>query len=115
MGRDCRNGEGDREEYYEILRLRNPARCNFYLESDLENLLQGAGLDDVVVHRHVSLEDVDVWSDNGAISEDRREGIREVYRNASVDFQKHHAARSEDGARYFDHMLFGIAIGVKPG
>ena len=110
----CAYGEGDREEYFEILRLRNPARCNFYLESDLERLLSQAGLEDVAVHRHISLEDVDIWSDNGAISEDRREGIRSVYRTASAAFQEHHAARSEDGTRYFDHMLFGIAIGVKP-
>ena len=42
-----------------------------------------------------------------------REAIRQVYRNASEAFQKHHASRSEDGRRYHDHMLFGIAIGVK--
>ena len=111
----CAYNDGDKEEYYEILRLRNPARCNFYLESDLHALLSQAGLESVAVHRHVSLEDVDVWSDNGAISEDRREAIRQVYRDASTAFQEHHAARSEDGTRYFDHMLFGIAIGVKPG
>ena len=111
----CAYGDGDREEYYEILRLRNPARVNFYLESDLQELLQGAGFESVKVHRHVSLEDVDVWSDNGAISEDRREDIRTIYRQASEAFQAHHAAKSEDGSRFFDHMLFGIAIGVKPG
>ena len=42
-----------------------------------------AGLVDVVVHDHISNEDVDAWSDNGAIPESRREAIREVYRNGS--------------------------------
>ena len=36
----CAYGEADKDEYFEILRLRNPARKNFYLESDLMSLLQ---------------------------------------------------------------------------
>lgn len=106
-------GDDDRVEYYEILRLRNPARCNFYAREDLTALLSGAGFGDVVVHEHVSVEDVDVWSGNGAISERRREGIRSVYHHASPEFLGLHAAKV--GAdRIVDHMLFGMAVGVKP-
>lgn len=109
----CAYGEADKAEYFEILRLRNEARRNFYLREDLARLLTAAGAVDVVVHEHISVEDVDVWSNTGAITEEAREGIRQVYRNASPEFQALHAARVGD--RILDNMLFGIAIGVKPG
>ena len=110
----CAYGEEDKEEYYEILRWRNPARKNFYLREDHVRLLEGAGFEQVVVHDYISIEDVDAWSDNGAIEESRREAIRDVYRNASEAFNRLHSARSDDGSRFFDHMLFGLATGVKP-
>lgn len=109
----CAYGQDDKAEYYEILRLRNEARRNFYLREDLSGLLTGAGFTNVRVDDHISVEDVDVWSNTGAITEAAREGIRNVYRNASPAFQQHHAARVGD--RIVDNMLFGIAIGQKPG
>lgn len=105
-------GPDDRDEYFEILRLRNPARRNFYLREDLIRLLSDAGATDVAVHDYVSVEDVDVWSDNGAIEESRREGIRQVYRNASPAFSQLHAVALE-GGRIVDHMLFGVAVGTR--
>ena len=60
-----------------------------------------------------SEEDVDVWSDNGAIDEDRREAIRAVYRGASPEFQSLHAVRAS-GDRFVDRMLFVAAAGRKP-
>lgn len=110
----CAYGEEDRAEYFEILRLRNPARRNFYLREDLQRLFVQAGAVDVVVHDHISVEDVDVWSNNGAIAESNREGIREVYRNASSVFQQRHAVSTADNTQFVDHMLFGIAMGTKP-
>ncbi len=109
----CAYGEEDREEYFEILRLRNPARRNFYLRGDLERLLLDAGCTTAVVHDYVSVEDVDAWSDNGAIEESRREAIREVYRRASPAFARLHAVATEDGTRFRDNMLFGLALGIK--
>jgi len=110
----CAYGEDDAEEYFEILRWRNPVRRNFYHRRDLQNLLETAGCVNVVVHDHISVEDVDAWSDNGAIPEARREAIRRVYRNATPAFSKHHAVRSVDDTRFVDNMLFGIAIGEVP-
>jgi DNA gyrase subunit B len=109
----CAYGESDKAEYFEILRLRNEARRNFYLREDLARLLAGAGATDVKVYDYVSVEDVDVWSDTGAIEEAAREGIRAVYRHASPAFQELHAVQVGD--RIVDHMLFGVATGVKPG
>jgi SAM-dependent methyltransferase len=109
----CAYGEEDREEYFEILRLRNPARRNFYLREDLAALLKAAGASEVTVHDYISEEDVDAWSDNGAIEESRREGIRAVYRDASDAFSKLHAVKTEDGDRFIDRMLFGLALGIK--
>jgi DNA gyrase subunit B len=107
----CAYGEEDKAEYFEILRLRNEARRNFYVREDLSRLLTNAGAVNVRVTDHISVEDVDVWSNTGAITEADREGIRAVYRNASPAFQKFHAARVGD--RIVDNMLFGIAIGQK--
>lgn len=107
----CAYGEADKAEYFEILRLRNEARRNFYLREDLARLLGDAGAHDVVVHDWISVEDVDVWSDTGAITEVAREGIRAVYRGASAAFRELHAVQVGD--RIVDHMLFGVAVGVK--
>jgi len=109
----CAVGENDRAEYHEILRLRNPARKNFYLREDLVALLTQAGCSKVDLHTYTSVEDVDAWSDNGAIPESNREGIREVYRNASDAFREHHAVATQDGNRFVDHMLFAVVIGTK--
>lgn len=111
----CAYGAADQDEYFEILRLRNPARRNFYLREDLQRLFEQAGARNIVVYDHVSVEDVDAWSDNGAIAEARREGIRAVYRSASAEFRALHAVSTEDNTRFVDHMLFGIAIGHKSG
>ncbi len=108
----CAYGEGDRAEYFEILRLRNEARRNFYLREDLARLLTAAGAEAVEVHDWVSVEDVDVWSNTGAITEVAREGIRAVYRTASPAFRELHAVQVGD--RIVDHMLFGVAVGQKP-
>jgi|GEM_PF-631127 len=110
----CAYGEEDKEEYFEILRLRNPVRRNFYLRSDLQTLFENAGLENVHIHDHISIEDVDVWSNNGAISEARREAIREKYRHATEEFSKHHQVQLANTGQIVDKMLFGIAIGQKP-
>lgn len=107
----CAYGPADRDEYFEILRLRNPVRRHFFLPDDLTGLLRDAGCDPVTAERYVSVEDVDVWSDNGAIDEERREAIRRVYRSASEEFRRLHAVRQQDG-RFVDHMLFVAAAGV---
>jgi DNA gyrase subunit B len=109
----CAYGELDKAEYFESLRLRNPVRRHFFCPEDLENLLAATGCVEVTSHRHISVEDVDVWSDNGAIEESRREAIREVYRNASEEFRRLHSVREDDG-RFVDHMLFVVATGRKP-
>ena len=111
----CAYGTEDVEEYFEILRWHNPVRRNFYLRENLQRLFEAAGLRDVEVHDHISEEDVDAWSDNGAIDETRREAIRQVYRNASPAFSRLHAVKTDDDTRFIDKMLFGIAIGIKAG
>ncbi len=105
-------GAEDRDEYFEILRLRNPARRNFFVRGDVRQGMIDAGCAGAVAHEHVSVEDVDVWSNNGAIPESRREGIREVYRNATDAFAKLHSVELADG-RIVDHMLFELTVGTK--
>lgn len=107
----CAYGPEDRDEYFEVLRLRNPARANFFMPGEVGGLLLQAGCERIEVHRYVSVEDVDAWSDNEAISEERREGIREIYRNPTPAFQRLHAVSIDAEQRIIDHMLFGLSLG----
>jgi SAM-dependent methyltransferase len=106
-------GPDDRDEYFEVLRLRNPVRRHFFLPADLETLLRDAGCTEITARRYISVEDIDVWADNGAIDEDRREAIRQVYRNASPAFRELHEVE-EEGSRVLDHMLFVVVAGRRP-
>jgi SAM-dependent methyltransferase len=106
----------DRAEYFEVLRLRNPARRNFFVSGDLLGPLFEAGCTQVNALPYVSIEDVNAWSDNGAIDESRREAIRDIYRNGSEPFlSRHHAeVNAEAGLdRIVDHMLFHVTVGLK--
>jgi len=111
----CAYGDEDQEEYFEILRLRNPARKNFFHREDLKDLLTEAGCVKVEVMDYITEEDVERWADNGAIKDERRDGIREIYRKASPGFNRYHAVRREDNGTIVDRMLFGIAIGTVAG
>jgi SAM-dependent methyltransferase len=108
----CAYGPADRDEYFEILRLRNPVRRHFFLPEDLPRLLADAGCSEVRTLRHISAEDVDIWADNGAIPVQRQEQIRAAYQRASSDFTNLHAV-VEAGGRLVDHMLFVVAVGQK--
>lgn len=108
----CAYGDVDRDEYFRILELRNPARRNFFVRQDLRRLLLNAGCREAVVHDWISVEDVEAWADNGAIGADNQQGIQAVYAGASEGFSRLHAVTSE-ASRIHDHMLFGIAVGVK--
>jgi len=111
----CAYGDEDQEEYFEILRLRNPARKNFFLREDLAGLLRAAGCTEVTVKEYISEEDVGRWADNGAIGAENLDGIRAVYHRASPGFNRYHAVRLEDDGRIIDRMLFGIAVGTVSG
>ncbi len=108
----CAYGDEDKQEYFEILHLRNPARRGFFVPDDLRLLLHEAGCRDVQIHYHVSKEDVALWSENRAITEEQCEEILALYRNASPAFKKLHGVQYLDGGRIVDHMLFSILVGI---
>jgi len=110
----CAYGREDQEEYFEILRLRNPARRNFFAKGDLERLLSDAGCRKIETIEYISEEDVDRWANNGAISEAKRCAIREIYQKASPAFNRYHAVQIEGDGRIVDRMCFTIAIGSVP-
>jgi ubiquinone/menaquinone biosynthesis C-methylase UbiE len=108
----CAYGDGDESEYFEILRLRNPARKNFFLPNDLKRVLTEAGCGSVqLLQRHID-ENVELWADNKAISSDRCKRIREMYEAASPRFRELHQLRYEQG-HVIDRMLFAVAIGSR--
>lgn len=109
----CAYGPDDRAECFEILRLRNPARRNFYMADEVPNLLVQAGCAKVDTYEFLSVEDVDAWADNGAIDSANRTAIRSAYQSASEPFRRLHDIRWNDDGTVSDQMLFVIAVGTK--
>jgi hypothetical protein len=107
----CAYNEEDMREYREILSLRNPARKNFFLPEDLMTLLTEAGCAQVDMHRWISEENANVWSDNGAIVPASRRRIHELYERASQRFRERHGVRLSESGHLIDRMLFAIAVG----
>jgi DNA gyrase subunit B len=104
-------GADDRDEYFEVLRLRNPARRNFFVAGDMAARLAAAGFSQVTSDAYISEEDVGAWADNGAIADARQQGIRAVYEQGSPAFLRLHAARV--GADLIlDRMRFEISRGL---
>ena len=58
-------------------------------------LYEQANLKNIVVHDHISDENVDVWSSNGAISEERKEAI-EICIAMVVQTLSLHSVQSEE-------------------
>jgi len=108
----CAYGELDKDEYFSILALRNPARRNFFLREDLVSLLRGAGCREVDLHEYISEEDVARWADNGAINDENQRAIQRCYAEASDAFCRVHAV-ARQGGKVVDRMLFVVAIGTK--
>lgn len=105
-------GYGDKEEAFEIQRLRNPARKNYFLSSDFRLILQKAGFSEISISDYVSEESVNKWVNNGAISEDSIKRIKKIYLNASEDFRKTHRIKYA-GDDIMDSMKMCIASGKK--
>ncbi len=105
-------GEEDKELTFRIQKLRNPARRNYFLPNDISNALNNKGFQNVENIPYVSDESVNKWIDNGAISEENMEWIKNHYHNAASDFLKIHKVRFTDDD-IIDSMLFMIAKGRK--
>lgn len=105
-------GEDDREETFEIQRLRNPVRLNFFLPDDQPNLLADAGLDVDQVVRYHTLESAQNWLGKGSIPAERQEQAFAIYRGASDAFKSSHELVERDGD-FIDRMLFILARGVR--
>jgi DNA gyrase subunit B len=106
-------GEADRDEAFEIQRLRNPARVNFFMPGDLESRLEAYGLRVTRRIDYLSRESIGQWIDHGAIEDDRKRAIRACYRSASEDFKRiHHVEYVDDDV--FDTMLMLIIGAERP-
>ncbi|MEC7947896.1 MAG: class I SAM-dependent methyltransferase [Myxococcota bacterium] len=104
-------GPEDRDEYFEVLRLRNPARRNFFVAGDMAARLTAAGFSQVTSEAYISEEDVGAWADNGAIADARQQGIRAVYEQGSAAFLRLHGAQVAP-ERILDRMRFEISRGL---
>ena len=102
----------DKETVFLIKSLRNPARKNFFMPEDFTRLLNKYNFSDIECYEHISVESVNRWIDNGAISEAQMEEIRSIYRNASDEFKTLHNIEFRDGD-IFDAMKMYIVKGTK--
>lgn len=107
-------GQEDKDESFLIQRLRNPARKNFFLPDDVPCLLKNNAFRNIESFEYISRESVNQWTDNGAISKNAKEQIKQVYRNASSDFRKIHCVQFEK-EDIFDSMKMVIVRAKKRG
>lgn len=107
-------GEQDQKETFAIQRLRNPARKNFFLADDFLRLLRKYPFRDIETFEYLTEESVNQWTDTGALSEEAKAKIKEIYKNASDDFRRIHKLRFEKGD-IFDRMKMLIIKAVKKG
>jgi ubiquinone/menaquinone biosynthesis C-methylase UbiE len=97
----------DRDLTFLIQELRNPARRNYLMPDDIPDALRHQGFRDIEAIRYITDESVNKWIDNGAISGERMERIRELYRTSDDEFRKIHNIRfTEDDI--LDAMLLVI-------
>lgn len=101
----------DRTDAFEIQALRNPARVNFFIPGDLESVMEEYGLKVNEVGQFRSRESVNQWINHGASTENERESIKSIYKNASPEFKKVHELTITD-EDIFDTMLF-LTIGAE--
>lgn len=102
----------DKKETFEIQRLRNPARKNFFMPNTIPDVLRKYNFKDVVNYDYISKESVNQWIYHGAIDENNIIQIKETYVNGSEKFKKIHKVEflNDD---ITDYMLFGITRGIK--
>lgn len=104
--------EKDRETAFRVQELRNPARTNFFVGNDFADALKRNKYSNIESIEYISRESVNVWIDNGAISDDQMEMIRETYRNASDEFKQIHDIEFTDDD-IFDSMRMLIVKAKK--
>lgn len=105
-------GDEDKELAFKIQKLLNPARKNYFTPNDILNALKKQGFKDAQNFSYISDESVNKWIDNGTISDEDMDWIRNLYNNAPKDFVNIHKIRyTEDDI--IDSMLFMIAKASK--
>ncbi len=106
------SGQEDKDYAFKIQMARQPVRANCFLEEDLVNLLKTAGCSQVKSQPFYSEESVNEWIDNGALSLERQEQIKKLYRDAPASFKKIHQLKftADD---IIDTMKIAIVCGYK--
>ena len=107
-------GQIDKDEAFAIQRLRNPARKNFFLPEDLPRLLSEYGFAQIEAFEYLSVESVNRWIDNGALSDQTQEKIRQLYKGSSQGFRKAHNLKFESDD-ITDTMKMLLVKAVKKG
>ncbi len=107
------HGPEDRELAFEIQRLRNPARRNFFLPGELPQRLAAVGFGTIESQLYRSRESVSRWIENGALPPERREAIRSCYHRADPAFLRLHEVTFEHGDIH-ETMLLELVRATRP-
>lgn len=105
-------GEKDKAETFFIQKLRNPARKNFFLPDDFLCLLKKQLFRDIESFEYLTRESVNQWINNGALNENAKAKIREMYENSSDDLRKIHNLQFKNGD-IFDTMKMFLVKAIK--
>ena len=100
--------EIDKDLTFQIQELRNPARRNYLMPGDIFNALKKQGFREAENIEYITDESVNKWIDNGAISQERMEKIRNLYRSSNDKFREIHKIRFTEND-ILDAMLLVIA------
>lgn len=89
--------EGDKDETFRSLELRNAARRNFFTPDDLPRMLLQHGLTPCEFYDYPCRETVFDWLDHGAMEAERVEEAMSFYHLSSLTFKRLHQVTIEDG------------------
>ncbi len=92
----CYN-EGDRDETFKSLELRNAARKNFFTPDDLPKMLLEHNLTPRDYYNYPCRETVLDWLDHGAMGGDRVEEAMNFYHLSSLTFKALHQVTIDNG------------------
>lgn len=105
-------GETDKDIAFCVQRLRNPARRNFFLPDDFPGLLKTNNFVNIETCEYITKESVNKWIDNGAISKEEMDKIRNSYSDSVNEFRKiHHVEFAGDDI--LDSMMMIIVKAEK--
>lgn len=95
----------DKKITFEIQRLRNPARKNFFGYNSVQKKLNDIGFKNITTFPYKTTESIQNWTNNAAIDENRKNQIYKCYHDAPKSYLQLHNVKFTCTDIYDDMML----------